>query len=92
MPFKDYLSDSHQDVAVEEELSIKLPVVLGVLQECLLGPLLFIMYINNTVTTISTSSEINMFADDIALFHISHHPHQMTMQCYRKILAPSHLS
>ena len=28
------------------------------------------MYINNVVTTISSGSEINMFADDIALYRI----------------------
>ena len=55
---KDCLSDRHQVVAVEGELSSKLPVVSGVPQGSILGPLLFIMYINNVVTTISSGSEI----------------------------------
>ena len=35
-----------------------------------LGPLLFVMYINDVTTTISQSSMINMFADDIAYYRI----------------------
>ena len=66
---KDYLSDRFQVVAVEGEMSSKLPVVSGVPQGSILGPLLFIMYINNIVTTISPGSEINMLADDIAYYH-----------------------
>ena len=75
---KDFLSDRHQVVAVEGELSSKLPVVSGIPQGSILSPLLFIMYINNVVTTILSGSEVNMFADDIALYRISHH--QVAMQ------------
>ena len=67
---KDYLSDRFQVVAIEGGLSNKLPVISGVPQGSILGPLLFIMYINNVVATISPGSEINMFADDIALYQI----------------------
>ena len=57
---KDYLSDRHQVVAVEGELSTKLQVVSGVPQGSVLGPLPFIMYINNIVTVISSGSVINV--------------------------------
>ena len=50
-------------------MSNELPVISGVPQGSILGPLLFIMYINNVITTISPGSEINMFADDIALYY-----------------------
>ena len=33
-------------------------------------PLLFIMYINDIATVVSPESEINMFADDIALYRV----------------------
>ena len=45
----------------------------------MLGPLLFIMYINNIVTTISPGSEINMFADDITLYRIITSPNDYAM-------------
>ena len=65
---RDHLSDRHQVVVVEGELSSKLPVIFGVPQGSV-GPLLFIVYTNNIVTTISSGSEINrMFTDDIALY------------------------
>ena len=90
--FKDYLSDRHQVVAVEGELSNKLPVVSGVPQGSILGPLLFIMYINNVVTTISSGSEINMFADDIALYRIITSTNDYAVLSYRKISVPLLLS
>jgi hypothetical protein len=35
-----------------------------------LGPLLFVPYINDVAAVVSPESEINMFADDIALYRI----------------------
>ena len=35
-----------------------------------IGPLLFIIYINDITTTISANSDANMFADDIALYRV----------------------
>ena len=34
----------------------------------MLGPLLFICYISDVVTALSSDSDVNMFADDIALY------------------------
>ena len=36
----------------------------------MLGPLLFICYINDVTSVISASSEINLFADDIVLYRV----------------------
>ena len=66
----DYLSNRYQFVAVDGETSKQLSVVSGVPQGSVLGPLLFILYINNISTIISPGSELNMFADDVALYRI----------------------
>ena len=67
---KSYLLNRSQSVAVEGyDLSL-LPVVSGVPQGSVLGPLLFITYINNVTSVVSTDSELNLFADDIALYRI----------------------
>lgn len=44
-----------------------LPVASGVPQGSVLGPLL---YINDVTTAVSTESEVNMFADDVALYRV----------------------
>ena len=65
-----YLLNRSQSVAVEGYDSSVLPVVSGVPQGSVLGPLLFITYINNVTSVVSTESELNLFADDIALYRI----------------------
>ena len=57
-------------VTVEGEASDKLPAVSGIPQGSVLGPLLFVMYINNVATTISQDSKMNMFADDITYYRV----------------------
>ena len=70
----NYLSDRFQFVTVEGEASERLLVVSGIPQGSVLGPLLFVLYINDVATIISQDSRINMFADDIAFYRIVKSP------------------
>lgn len=58
----DYLSSRFQTVVIKGEMSNKLLVPAGVPQGSVLGPLLFLVYINDIV--INIESTIKLFADD----------------------------
>ena len=62
----DYLSDRKQRVVLNGKESSWLPVDSGVPQGSVLGPLLFLMYINDLTDGISSS--MRLFADDSSLF------------------------
>ena len=65
---QDYLSYRSQTVVVGGETSDPLPVVSGVPQSLVLGPLLFLLYINNLPSAVS--GYVNLFADDVLLYHV----------------------
>ena len=67
---ENYLTNRKQFVVVNGSSSSLLPVLSGVPQGSVLGPLLFIIYLNDVVHQISNDSSINLFADDIALYRI----------------------
>ena len=60
-----YLSGRHQAVVVDGHVSSVKPITAGVPQGSRLGPLLFIIYINDIVADIE--SDILIFADDTSL-------------------------
>ena len=62
----DYLSDRYQRVVLNGVHSSWLPLNSGVPQGSVLGPLLFLIYINDLTDNISSS--IKLFADDASLF------------------------
>ena len=65
--FGSYLLSRSQCVSINNSLSDKLPVISGVPQGSILDPILFIIYINDLPSTVS-SSTILMFADDIKCY------------------------
>nr|VZI52456.1 unnamed protein product [Spirometra erinaceieuropaei] len=62
----DFLTGRSQTVCVEASRSTSTPVLSGVLQGSVLGPLLFLVYINDCVDDLGCSAI--MFADDVKLW------------------------
>ena len=64
--FTNYLSHREQRVVINGQHSTWGPVTSGVPQGSVLGPLLFLIYINDITENINTN--IRLFADDTALY------------------------
>ena len=62
-----FLSNRHQKVIIDNISSDSVSVVSGVPQGTVLGPILFIIYINDVIENIKHSN-ILLFADDIVLY------------------------
>ena len=67
---KSYLSQSKQFVHVNGHNSLFLPVTCGVLQGSILGPLLFLLYVNDLPNT-SCLLTFHLFADDTNIYFSS---------------------
>ena len=65
--FKSYLSERFQRVKINETFSEKVKVDLGVPQGSKLGVILFLLYINDIVKTIS-DAKMSLFADDTLIY------------------------
>ena len=64
--FADYLTNRRQRVIIEGESSDYVYVIFGVPQGSILGPLLFILYINDISSGID-SNMLSLYADDAKL-------------------------
>ena len=71
MWFKCYLSSHRQCVHINSSRSPFLPVLSGVSQGSILGPFLFLIYIDDLPTVVSSSSVL-LFADDTKCFKTIH--------------------
>ena len=70
--FESYLRDRQQRVVINGSFSNFLPIESGVPQGSVLGPLLFLVYINDLEKNIK--SNIKFFADDTMLFSLVKDP------------------
>ncbi len=64
--FRSYLSDRHQYVEMEGNRSGILPIKIGVPQGSILGPLLYLIYVNDIGN--SCKGNVLSFADDTTLY------------------------
>ena len=65
--FKSYLSNRTQRVVLDNCTSDIVDVLSGVLQGSILGPLLFVLFINDIFNNIDKNSLIGLYADDTKL-------------------------
>lgn len=74
--FTDYLTNRTQQTVFEGEFSTLKNNHLGVPQGSILGPILFLLYIND-ISDIFTHSKTILFADDMTLYLTGPHPEQL---------------
>ena len=90
----NYLTDRTQTVVLYGVLSQPLPVLSGVPQGSILGPLLFLMYINNINNAdISSGSKLVLYANDILLYQAVHSQNAyaaLQHTCYHHIVFKEH--
>ena len=72
--FQDYLTNRRQCVVLDGCKSTMKPMNAGVPQGSILGPMLFILYINDIITDIVC--HIRLFADDTTLYLIVENPEE----------------
>src|SRR5436190_13702128 len=65
---RSYLSNRKQQVKFQNKYSKPIATKYGVPQGSVLGPLLFIVYINDIVKACTNECNIKMFADDTLLY------------------------
>lgn len=87
--FESYLSNRKQRTSCGNELSDALPVTLGVPQGSILGPLLFVVYINNLPVAV-INSEVTLYADDTVLYYFSKDPRLLEDKLNEDLLRVAH--
>ena len=66
--FQDYLSNRTQSVKIENHVSSKVDIEFGVPQGSILGPVLFLIFVND-MKNFAVDCQIEQFADDTQILH-----------------------
>jgi hypothetical protein len=72
--FRSYLSDRNQVVDINNVTSSPLKITCGVPQGSILGPLLFLCYVNDMCTSIDKECKLMLYADDSAILFSHKNP------------------
>lgn len=77
--FKSYLTQRSQIVKINSFQSKSLPITCGIPQGSILGPLLFLIYINN-IQELGLNGHITLYADDTCLFYFGSSIHNLILK------------
>ena len=78
--FRSYLCDRKQFVQINSVLSDPGLVTCGVPQGSILGPLLFLIYVNDMSISVDADCKLVLYADDSAIFFAHKDPHVISQK------------